>query len=131
MYDVFLCTRARKEGKNVKPTVVRVFCSQSNFCQYLVLYSFFLGHTNVSQHTFLGLFWPTSSNVAHGMRMTVSSMFFVLIIMGVGVVWHTSAEFCWRGSFAGTGLLLAGAFCLLLAHLKIKMRQQTLALICH
>ena len=39
----------------------------------------FLGHTTVSQNTFLGLFWPTGSYVAHGMRMTVSSMFFVLI----------------------------------------------------
>jgi hypothetical protein len=39
----------------------------------------FLGHIKVSQNTFLGLFWPTGSYVAHGMRMTVASIFFVLI----------------------------------------------------
>jgi hypothetical protein len=48
-------------------------------CKSLVLYSFVLGHTNMSQNTFLGLYWPTGSYVAHGMRMAISSMFFVLI----------------------------------------------------
>jgi hypothetical protein len=38
----------------------------------------------VSQNTFLGLFWPTGSYVAHGMRMTVLSMFFVLIATPLG-----------------------------------------------
>ncbi len=47
-------------------------------CQ-LVLYSFLGGHTNVSQNTYLGLFWPMNSYIGHGMRTTVSSMFFVLI----------------------------------------------------
>ncbi len=45
----------------------------------------FLGHTNVSQNTFLGLFWSTGSYIAHGMRMTVSSMFFVLIATPLGL----------------------------------------------
>jgi hypothetical protein len=45
----------------------------------LVLYSFFSKNTNVSQNTFLGLFVPTGSYVAQVMRMTVSSMFYVLM----------------------------------------------------
>ncbi len=53
------------------------------------------GHTNVSQNTSLGLFWPTGFNVAHGMKMFVSSMFFVLIATpldlhgGSGLVVHS------------------------------------------
>jgi hypothetical protein len=39
----------------------------------------FGGHTNVSQTTFLNIFWPTGSYVANGVRMTVLSMFYVLI----------------------------------------------------
>jgi hypothetical protein len=37
------------------------------------------------QDTFLGLFWPTGSYVAHGMRMAVSSMFYVLIVTPLGL----------------------------------------------
>jgi hypothetical protein len=40
----------------------------------------FLGYMNVSQNTFLGLFWPTGSYLADGMRMTVSTMFFVELL---------------------------------------------------
>jgi hypothetical protein len=50
----------------------------------LVLYSFFVDHTNVSQNTFLGLFWPMCSYVAHGMGMSVFSRFFVLIATPLG-----------------------------------------------
>jgi hypothetical protein len=39
----------------------------------------------VSRNTFLGHFWLTGSYVAHGMRMTVSSMFFVLIVTPLGL----------------------------------------------
>jgi hypothetical protein len=52
---------------------------------YLVLYSFLGGHTNVSQNTFLGLFWSTGSYIAHGMRMTVLSMSYVLIATSLGL----------------------------------------------
>ena len=48
-------------------------------CKSLVLYSFVLGHTNMSQNTFLCLSLTTGSYMAHGMRMTISSMFFMLI----------------------------------------------------
>jgi hypothetical protein len=50
----------------------------------LVLYSFFGTHKCVP-NTFLGLFWPTGSYVAHGMRMTVSSMISVLIATPLGL----------------------------------------------
>jgi hypothetical protein len=50
------------------------------------LYSF-KKNTNVSKNTFLGLLWPTGSYVASGMRMTVSSMFFVLIPLP----WHPTS----------------------------------------
>jgi hypothetical protein len=51
----------------------------------------FSGHTNVSQNNFLGLIWPTGSYVAYGMRMTVSSMFFVLFVTALGL--HGDAGF--------------------------------------
>ncbi len=41
------------------------------------LYSFFLKNTNVSQITFIGLFWPMGSYVALGVKVTFSSMFYV------------------------------------------------------
>ncbi len=50
-----------------------------------MLYFIFLGHTHVSQNTLLGLFWPMGSHVAYGMRMTVSSMFYVLIATPLGL----------------------------------------------
>jgi hypothetical protein len=40
----------------------------------------------VFQNTFVSLFWSTDSYVDHGMRMTVSSMLFVLIATPLG--WH-------------------------------------------
>jgi hypothetical protein len=49
----------------------------------------------VSQNKFLGLFWPMGSCVAHGVRMTASSMFFELIATplvshgGTGLVVHS------------------------------------------
>jgi hypothetical protein len=51
----------------------------------IVLYSSFLEHTNVPQNTFLGLIWPMGLYVDHGMRMTASSMFFVLIATPLGL----------------------------------------------
>jgi hypothetical protein len=63
--------------------MVALCCQFSALC-YLVMYSFFLEHTNVSQNTFLGLFWPMGLYISHGMRMTVASMFYVLIATPLG-----------------------------------------------
>jgi hypothetical protein len=48
---------------------------------------FFGGHTNVSQNTFLGLFCPMGSYIGHGMRMTVSSVFFCAYCHSSGFTW--------------------------------------------
>ncbi len=39
----------------------------------------------MSQNTFLDLFVPMGSYIAHGMRMTISSMFYVLIATPLGL----------------------------------------------
>jgi hypothetical protein len=44
----------------------------------------FFGTHKCVLNKFLGLFWPMDSCVDHGIRMTVSSMFFVLIATPLG-----------------------------------------------